>query len=149
MEPTTAKNNVYCRNCRILTVNLLIFDYTKIVLWNYWYIIFSTILGHLHSCCFLFLDFHRPISVKSGGDFKSRFEILEELGKGRFGVVYRVQEREDSKQILAAKVIKCIKAQDRQKVMEEISIMKSLQHPKLLQLAASFESAREIVMVME
>ncbi|XP_014087258.3 myosin light chain kinase, smooth muscle isoform X2 [Bactrocera oleae] len=94
-------------------------------------------------------DFHRPISVKSGGDFKSRFEILEELGKGRFGVVYRVQEREDSKQILAAKVIKCIKAQDRQKVMEEISIMKSLQHPKLLQLAASFESAREIVMVME
>uniref|UniRef100_A0A0K8UDN7 Myosin light chain kinase, smooth muscle n=4 Tax=Bactrocera latifrons TaxID=174628 RepID=A0A0K8UDN7_BACLA len=94
-------------------------------------------------------DFHRPISVKSGGDFKSRFEILEELGKGRFGIVYRVQERENSKQILAAKVIKCIKAQDRQKVMEEISIMKSLQHPKLLQLAASFESAREIVMVME
>ncbi|XP_054090488.1 myosin light chain kinase, smooth muscle isoform X8 [Zeugodacus cucurbitae] len=94
-------------------------------------------------------DFHRPICVKSGGDFKSRFEILDELGKGRFGVVYRVQEREESKQILAAKVIKCIKAQDRQKVMEEISIMKSLQHPKLLQLAASFESAREIVMVME
>uniref|UniRef100_W8AQC6 Myosin light chain kinase, smooth muscle n=1 Tax=Ceratitis capitata TaxID=7213 RepID=W8AQC6_CERCA len=94
-------------------------------------------------------DFQRPICVKAGGDFKSRFEILEELGKGRFGVVYRVQEREEPKQILAAKVIKCIKAQDRQKVLEEISIMKSLQHPKLLQLAASFESSREIVMVME
>lgn len=106
-------------------------------------------LAHLNFHYFIFLDFHRPICVKSGGDFKSRFEILEELGKGRFGVVYRVQEREESKRILAAKVIKCIKAQDRQKVMEEISIMKSLQHPKLLQLAASFESAREIVMVME
>ncbi|XP_036331379.1 myosin light chain kinase, smooth muscle-like isoform X3 [Rhagoletis pomonella] len=94
-------------------------------------------------------DFHRPISVKSGGDFKNRFEVLEELGKGRFGVVYRVQEREEPRQILAAKVIKCIKAQDRQKVLEEILIMKSLQHPKLLQLAASFESPREIVMVME
>ncbi|XP_068144685.1 myosin light chain kinase, smooth muscle isoform X9 [Drosophila tropicalis] len=87
--------------------------------------------------------------VQSGGDFKSRFEIIEELGKGRFGVVYKVQERNQPEQLLAAKVIKCIKARDRQKVLDEISIMRSLQHPKLLQLAASFESQREIVMVME
>ncbi|XP_034478596.1 myosin light chain kinase, smooth muscle-like isoform X2 [Drosophila innubila] len=89
------------------------------------------------------------VSVESGGDFKSRFDIIEELGKGRFGVVYKVQERGQPQQLLAAKVIKCIKSRDRQKVLEEISIMRSLQHPKLLQLAASFESAREIVMVME
>ncbi|XP_039229321.1 titin isoform X7 [Drosophila yakuba] len=89
------------------------------------------------------------VSVQSGGDFKSRFEIIEELGKGRFGIVYKVQERGQPEQLLAAKVIKCIKSQDRQKVLEEISIMRSLQHPKLLQLAASFESPREIVMVME
>ncbi|XP_064551728.1 titin homolog isoform X6 [Drosophila montana] len=89
------------------------------------------------------------VSVQSGGDFKARFEIIEELGKGRFGVVYKVQERAQPEQLLAAKVIKCIKSRDRQKVLEEISIMRSLQHPKLLQLAASFESAREIVMVME
>lgn len=89
------------------------------------------------------------VSVQSGGDFKARFEIIEELGKGRFGVVYKVQERTHPEQLLAAKVIKCIKSRDRQKVLEEISIMRSLQHPKLLQLAASFESPREIVMVME
>ncbi|XP_017019749.1 muscle M-line assembly protein unc-89 isoform X1 [Drosophila kikkawai] len=91
----------------------------------------------------------QTVSVQAGGDFKARFEIIEELGKGRFGVVYKVQEREQPDQLLAAKVIKCIKSQDRQKVLEEISIMRSLQHPKLLQLAASFESPREIVMVME
>ncbi|KAH8321002.1 hypothetical protein KR067_013027 [Drosophila pandora] len=89
------------------------------------------------------------VSVESGGDFKSRFQIIEELGKGRFGIVYKVQERGQPGQLLAAKVIKCIKARDKQKVIEEISIMRSLQHPKLLQLAASFESPREIVMVME
>jgi len=89
------------------------------------------------------------VCVQSGGDFKLRFEIIEELGKGRFGVVYKVQERAQPQQQLAAKVIKCIKSRDRQKVLEEISIMRSLQHPKLLQLAASFESPREIVMVME
>lgn len=34
-------------------------------------------------------------------------------------------------------------------IQEEISIMRSLKHAKLLQLAAAFESPREIVMVME
>lgn len=86
--------------------------------------------------------------IRSGGDFRSRFETLEELGKGRFGIVYKVREIE-SNSILAAKIIKCIKAVDRKKVQEEIGIMKSLQHPKLLQLSASFETQKEIIMVME
>lgn len=95
-------------------------------------------------------DVQSTVSVESGGDFKARFEIIDELGKGRFGVVYKVQERGQPQQpLLAAKVIKCIKSRDRQKVLEEISIMRSLQHPKLLQLAACFECPREIVMVME
>ncbi|XP_023297882.2 myosin light chain kinase, smooth muscle isoform X8 [Lucilia cuprina] len=94
-------------------------------------------------------DFLKSISIKAGGDFKNCFDILEELGKGRFGIVYKVQEKDEPKRICAAKIIKCIKSRDRVKVQEEISIMRSLKHPKLLQLAASFESSREIVMVME
>lgn len=86
--------------------------------------------------------------IKSGGDFRARFDIFEELGKGRFGVVHKVIEKE-SGVTLAAKIIKCIKAIDRKKVQEEIEIMKSLQHPKLLQLSASFETQKEIIMVME
>jgi Protein kinase domain/Fibronectin type III domain len=86
--------------------------------------------------------------IRSGGDFRERFEVFEELGKGRFGTVHRVLEKE-SGTILAAKMIKCIKAVDRQKVQDEISIMKSLQHPKILQLSASFETQKEIIMVME
>lgn len=62
--------------------------------------------------------------------------------------MHRVIDRE-SGLTLAAKIIKCIKAKDRTKVQEEINIMQALKHPKLLQLAASFESSREIVMVME
>jgi serine/threonine protein kinase len=86
--------------------------------------------------------------VKAGGEFKARFETMEELGKGRFGTVHRVMERETGL-VLAAKIIKCIKAMDRKKVQDEIKIMKSLQHPKLLQLSASFETQKEIIMVME
>lgn len=88
------------------------------------------------------------IHIRPGGEFRSRFDILEELGKGRFGIVHKVVDR-DSGQTCAAKIIKCIKAKDRTKVQEEISLMQALKHPKLLQLAAAFESAREIVMVME
>lgn len=87
-------------------------------------------------------------NIKPGGEFKLRFDIMEELGKGRFGTVHRAMERETSL-ILAAKIIKCIKAMDRKKVQDEIKIMKSLQHPKLLQLSASFETQKEIIMVME
>lgn len=83
-----------------------------------------------------------------GGDFRSRFNVLEELGKGRFGVVHKVQEHQSGR-ILAAKIIKCLKANDRTKVQDEITIMSQMKHPKLLQLAASFESAKEIIMVME
>lgn len=51
-------------------------------------------------------------TIKPGGDFKTRFIMQEELGKGRFGVVFKVVER-DSGQTLAAKIVKCIKAKDK------------------------------------
>lgn len=74
--------------------------------------------------------------------------MLDELGKGRFGIVHKVQEIATGR-VLAAKVIKCLKAKDKVKVQEEITIMNQLKHPKLLQLAACFETPKEIIMVME
>lgn len=61
-----------------------------------------------------YIDGHEII-IRQGGDFKSRFILEEELGKGRFGVVHRVIERETG-QVLAAKIVKCIKAKDKLKV---------------------------------
>ncbi|XP_046388866.1 titin homolog [Ischnura elegans] len=90
----------------------------------------------------------RIVSLEPGTEFRERFEVLEELGKGRYGVVHRVQELATG-QALAAKFIRCVKSKDREKVREEVEIMNCLRHPKLLQLAAAFESPREVVMVME
>lgn len=50
---------------------------------------------------------------------------------------------------MAAKFVRCIKKQDREKVQEEIDIMNCLRHPKLLQLSAAFENPKDVVMVME
>lgn len=73
---------------------------------------------------------------------------MEELGKGRFGIVYKVQEKVTD-QKLAAKFIKCRTSKDKNKVQDEIDIMNLLRHPKLLQLAASFEKPKEMIMVTE
>lgn len=73
-----------------------------------------------------YIDGHEII-IRQGGDFKSRFILEEELGKGRFGVVHRVIERETG-QVLAAKIVKCIKAKDKLKVL---SIKQHLKKKKI------------------
>ena len=49
----------------------------------------------------------------------------------------------------AAKIVRCIKHSDKDKVKEEINIMNRLQHKKLLQLESAFEFQKEIILVTE
>ncbi|KAA0201382.1 hypothetical protein HAZT_HAZT001723 [Hyalella azteca] len=91
---------------------------------------------------------HCVVEVESGEAFSELYSLHEEVGKGRFGIVYRCTDKRTNKQ-RAAKIIKCIQAKEKEKVREEISIMNALRHPKLLQLAAAFERQRDVVMVME
>jgi len=88
------------------------------------------------------------VALEPGALYDSSYETFEEVGKGRFGVVFRCVNKETG-QKRAAKIIKCIRGTEKEKVREEISIMNSLRHPKLLQLGAAYEKQREIVMVME
>ncbi|KAJ8687536.1 hypothetical protein QAD02_023330 [Eretmocerus hayati] len=88
------------------------------------------------------------VTPEDGQLFKERYILHEELGKGRYGVVRRVVEKKSAKSY-AAKFVRTIKLSDRQQVQEEIKIMNMLRHPKLLRLAAAFESQKEIVMVTE
>lgn len=86
--------------------------------------------------------------MENGQLFNDRYEVLEELGKGRYGTVKRVIEA-CSGTSFAAKFVRTIKTKDREQVREEIRIMNMLRHPKLLLLAAAFESPKEIVMITE
>ncbi|KAI5730222.1 hypothetical protein M8J76_011412 [Diaphorina citri] len=90
----------------------------------------------------------RTVALESGDKFYNSYQILEELGKGRYGTVHQVVLQE-TKQILAAKFVRCISSKDREKVHEEIDIMNSLRHPKLLQLFSAYENQKHVVMVME
>ncbi|XP_047115600.1 myosin light chain kinase, smooth muscle-like [Schistocerca piceifrons] len=86
--------------------------------------------------------------VSAGGDFASGYEVLQELGKGRYGVVHLVRHRR-SQRLFAGKFLRCVKAADRDKARAEVDIMRRLRHPKLLRLAAVFEAPREVVVVTE
>lgn len=90
----------------------------------------------------------RIVSPEDGRHFLERYDVLEELGKGRYGIVRRIIEKSSGLN-LAAKFVRTIKAKDRQQVHEEICVMNMLRHPKLLRLAAAFESPKEMIMVTE
>ncbi|XP_011705986.1 PREDICTED: titin-like [Wasmannia auropunctata] len=90
----------------------------------------------------------RLVVPEDGKFFSEKYDVLEELGKGRYGVVKKVIERPTGMNF-AAKFIKTIKTKDREQVREEIKIMNVLRHPKLLLLAAAYESPRETVLITE
>ncbi|KFM63925.1 Myosin light chain kinase, smooth muscle, partial [Stegodyphus mimosarum] len=93
-------------------------------------------------------DFPTSVEIESGTIFTERFDLKEEVGKGRFGTVYRCVEKSCGRP-RAAKIIRCVKMKDKEKVRQEIEIMNRLHHPKLMQVLAAFESGRNMIMVME
>ncbi|KAK7590722.1 hypothetical protein V9T40_002335 [Parthenolecanium corni] len=90
----------------------------------------------------------KKVNIQHGELFTNQYEVLEELGKGRYGIVHKTQDKEFGN-FYAAKFVRCIKSKDKDKVREEITIMNALKHPKLLQLIAAYENPKEIIMVTE
>ena len=91
---------------------------------------------------------HRIVTLEGGDIFKNKFDIYEELGRGRFGVVFKVRDK-DTRETFAAKFVRCRKQEEREKCKEEISIMNGLDHGRLLQLASAYDNPREVIMIME
>uniref|UniRef100_A0A1I8J9R7 non-specific serine/threonine protein kinase n=1 Tax=Macrostomum lignano TaxID=282301 RepID=A0A1I8J9R7_9PLAT len=94
-------------------------------------------------------DCHRPhpVTIKSGSVYDS-YEILEELGSGAFGVVYRCKEIATG-QIFVAKFIDTPLAIDKLTVRNEVNIMNMLHHPKLINLHDVYDDVKEMVLIME
>ncbi|XP_013419371.1 titin homolog isoform X2 [Lingula anatina] len=83
-----------------------------------------------------------------GRDVHSKYIILEELGRGAFGVVHRAIERATGK-TWAAKFIRCPTKAAKNAVKREIDVMNNLHHPRLLQLHEAFDMPDMMVMILE
>ena len=91
----------------------------------------------------------RDISVKRNQDPRNEYELGAELGRGKFGTVYRCSERTSGRQ-LAAKFIHMRRQEDRQDVEREVAIMSLLQHKRLLQLYDAFDDGQlEMCLITE
>lgn len=89
----------------------------------------------------------QPVEIKTTSVY-DKYDILEEIGTGAFGVVHRCRERSTGN-IFAAKFIPVSHVMEKELIRKEIDIMNQLHHPKLINLHDAFEDEDEMVLIFE
>ncbi|KAK1173411.1 triple functional domain protein-like isoform X2 [Acipenser oxyrinchus oxyrinchus] len=80
-------------------------------------------------------------------DFDSIYSERAELGRGRFSVVKKYDQKRTKRAVAAKHVNK--KLMKRDQVTHELSIMQHLQHPQIIGLLDIFETSASYVLVLE
>lgn len=96
---------------------------------------------------------HRPFDdekeINIGGTAKD-FVIICELGRGSYGVVYKVQSNIDSNVYVMKKInLKHLKRNSQAEALKEAQILKQLRHPNIIRYYTSFMEDDTIHIVME
>lgn len=91
---------------------------------------------------------YRDVQIRRGVDPKEEYLLEAEIGRGKFGTVYKCKEKSTGL-YLAAKFIGCPKKEDRRNVEREIDIMRALQHPRLIQVYDAFENGKIMTVILE
>ncbi|CAG5898019.1 unnamed protein product [Menidia menidia] len=88
------------------------------------------------------------ITVESSHKVTDHYNLLEKLGTGKFGLVFKLTHKETGL-VCAGKFYKGRSAKERKAALKEIELMNDLHHPKLVQCLAAYDHKPEMVMVME
>ncbi|NXD01653.1 STK36 kinase, partial [Certhia familiaris] len=78
------------------------------------------------------------------------YHVLEMIGEGSFGRVYKGR-RKNSAQVVALKFIPKVGRSEKElkNLQREIEIVRDLHHPNIIQMLDSFETAKEVVVVTD
>jgi len=92
-------------------------------------------------------------NIESLEILNDEFEYCEKLGNGKFGMVYRVICKSTGKPY-AAKHVECRRASEKRRIMEEVEILGSINHPQIMRLYRVFADLEdslndEIVLLLE
>lgn len=84
--------------------------------------------------------------------FESKYEIIQELGAGSYGKVYKVKHKETD-QIFAVKSIQKSKIglskEDEEELLKEINILKQLDHPNIIKIFEYFNTPFILNIILE
>ena len=74
------------------------------------------------------------------GNSMADFEIVSELGRGSYGVVYKVKARKNHNNIYALKKLPMMhmKARHQREALQEMLLLKKLSHPNIIRYYSSF-----------
>jgi len=89
---------------------------------------------------------------KVGQRFNGLYDLLDPIRQGRIGSVWRGTKRDDiTKKTLAIKIIKMenCDVKEEARIMNEVSILQSLNHQNILRVHDFFEESPEFFVVME
>lgn len=101
------------------------------------------------------MSFGTVFSVGSvaSNKFESKYDIIKEIGRGGFSVVYQCQNK-TTKEIFAVKIIDLRPLRLRQRfnparLRREVDIMRRLDHPNIIKFIEVYETTDQLMMVME
>lgn len=90
----------------------------------------------------------RDVSIKRNTDVNDHYDMLSEIGRGKFGTVYLCREKETGLE-LAAKLVSVNRREERRNVEREVDVMRRLRHPRLIQLYDAYEWGKCMCVVLE
>jgi calcium-dependent protein kinase len=84
-----------------------------------------------------------------GSGIRDKYKFEDIIGNGNFGKVIRARNRTDSSNVVAIKAIKTSKIENANFIIEEIRILRTLDHPNIVKYYETFEGDQYIYIVME
>ena len=78
-------------------------------------------------------------------EISSKYEIIQEIGRGAFSIVYKVKSKENNN-VYCLKKINTKKTKDKE---NEINILSNLSHPNLIKCFFSFYNSENIYIIMD
>jgi calcium-dependent protein kinase len=82
------------------------------------------------------------------GKLTDTYDKVKELGKGTYGLVYRVKNKITGEERACKQLLKS-KIQNSEKFKEEINIMSKADHPNIIKLYEIYEDNRNLYLIME
>jgi calcium-dependent protein kinase len=80
---------------------------------------------------------------------RKRYTMLDVIGHGKYGVVYKAVSKADKNFVVAIKVLKCGNYLNKDKILEEVKILRTLDHPNIIKYYEEIEDGPYVFLVTE